>query len=157
MVDVVNYTVCNSDCWASRMNDEYIFELGDVVRQLLVRIRRNLQLCIDKYELKLSLQQAHILILVKDPDLNTPMQLTCHSGYDKAVITRAVQQLLRQGLLTKCQDESDKRRILLSLTDVGLKVYKQLYKARLEAHQQVFSKLNNEELLLAKTLLQRCI
>jgi MarR family transcriptional repressor of mexAB-oprM operon len=139
------------------MNNDDLFELSEVVRQLLVRVRRNMQLAIDKYQLNLSLQQAHILILVRRPDLNTPMQLACHSGYDKAIITRAIQQLLGQGLLTKCQDDQDKRSILVSITNKGMQVYNQLYSAQLEAHQQVFSELNDDELGLVKTLLQKCI
>ncbi|WP_053981888.1 MarR family winged helix-turn-helix transcriptional regulator [Marinagarivorans algicola] len=132
-------------------------ELSEVVRQLLARIRRSLQHAMEQRDLNLSVQAAHVIILTHATQLKTPMQLACQSGYDKAVITRVVKQLLAEGLLNKHKNTQDKRSINLTLTAQGEAVHQQLQQARLQAHQEVFAPLNADELLQVKTLLQKCI
>lgn len=137
-------------------NDE-LFELSEVVRRLLVHLRRNLQIAIDTNQLSLSVQEAHILILLNRSDLNTPMQLACHSGYDKSVITRIVKQLLENDYLEKKTVETDRRSVNLSLTMLGKELQNRLQRALLEAHQKVFGDLNKTELKQVTELLQKCI
>ncbi len=134
-----------------------LFELSEVVRQIFVRVRRNLQVALDQLQLSMSVQEAHLLILLSRPELNTPMQLACHSGYDKAVITRLVKNLCNNGLVVKVPDAVDKRSVNLSLTNAGVAVQKKLNIARLEAHQQVFSPLTEAELNEIQELLKKCI
>ncbi|HEY7771963.1 MAG TPA: MarR family transcriptional regulator [Marinagarivorans sp.] len=136
---------------------EALFEVSEVVRQLLVRVRRNLARSVSKHHINLSVQAVHILILIHRPDMNSPMKLACHSGYDKAVITRIVKQLLQDELVDKLPDEQDKRSVRLSLTAKGQALYQQLNTVRLEAHQAIFAPLNNAELQQVKSLLQKCL
>ena len=141
----------------SAIDTDALFEVSEVVRQLLVRVRRNLTQSVSKHHINLSVQAVHILILIHRPDMNSPMKLACHSGYDKAVITRIVKQLLQDGLVNKHPDKHDKRSIKLSLTAKGQALHRQLDAVRLDAHQAIFSPLSNAELRQVKSLLQKCL
>lgn len=139
------------------INTETLFEVSEVVRQLLVRVRRNLAKSVSEHQISLSVQAVHILILINRPDMNSPMKLACQSGYDKAVITRIVKQLMQDRLVNKQPDQHDKRSVHLTLTDKGKTLFEQLNVVRLEAHQEIFAPLTNDELHQVKNLLQKCL
>ena len=139
------------------MENPVVFELSEVVRQLLVNIRRQLQAAIDTYDLGISAHEAHLLVLLQQHKEQSPRELCQNTGFDKAVVTRLINHLLELELVTKKPSALDKRSVRLRLSDKGLKDAKLLLKARQQAHKQSFSALNSEELEVVTELLRKCI
>lgn len=65
---------------------------------------------------------------------------------DQATLTRSLQPLLRQGYISRVQDEKDRRISLVSLTPEGIALYKQAETRWQAAQQQVNAILGDDTL-----------
>lgn len=65
---------------------------------------------------------------------------------DQATLTRSLQPLLRQGYISRIQDEKDRRIMLVSLTPQGKALYEQAEPCWLAAQKQVNDILGDETL-----------
>ena len=65
---------------------------------------------------------------------------------DQATLTRSLQPLLRQGYISREQDEKDRRISLVSLTPEGISLYKQAEPRWQAAQQQVNAILGDDTL-----------
>jgi DNA-binding MarR family transcriptional regulator len=138
------------------VNDVY-FALPDAVRQVLGKVRRNLQAAFDSRGLGLSPPEAHILHLVKDEPEITPLEVSHRTGHDKAVVARKIKSMQAADLLVREQDTDDRRRWKLRLTPSGRKYCEQISAARREAHAQVFHALSTDEQKQLTQLLEKCL
>lgn len=132
-------------------------ELPDILRQLLSKIRRHLQLALDERRLNLSPQEAHILHLISGQPGISPLELSVLTGYDKAFITRKLSGLHDSGLVKRKANDSDNRRLHLLLSPAGKRTCVAINSARQEAHHTVFGKLSRQEQKQLTALLTKCL
>lgn len=131
-------------------------DLAETLRQVLSRVRRELQKALTQRGLELSLPEAHILLLVHQQAQIGPQELSYQSGYDKAVIARKVKDLEANGLLVRQKDADDSRRFRLDLTARGRQRMAAVATARADVHQEVFRALSKTEQSELEALLRKC-
>lgn len=132
-------------------------DLPEIVRQLLSKIRRHLQLALDARHLKLSPQEAHILHLINVQPGVSPFELTTLTGYDKAFITRKLKSMHDIGFVKRTTDDLDNRRLHLLLSTSGKQCCADIDRARQEAHRAVFGALSPAEQKQLTVLLSKCL
>lgn len=57
-----------------------------------------------------------LLFLYNNPTLNTARDIVYYRGFSKAYVSKAVDPLIRHGMITMATDPSDRRRQLLSIS-----------------------------------------
>jgi DNA-binding MarR family transcriptional regulator len=75
-----------------------------------------------------------------------PSHIAKRATFDPDKVSRAVDRLVRSGLVTRTVDSADRRRIILTLTPRGRKVYSEIEQARREMEREFLSVLTPEEL-----------
>ena len=139
------------------MSETVYAELPEIVRQILGKVRRDLQSSMAQHRLKLSLPEAHSLHLIANGCATKPQHIAVQSGFDKAVVTRALKSLESYGYITKQQDTEDRRCFNLSMTDNGIEAWNRFSVARQESSSRVFQALDHSEQKQLAELLQKCL
>jgi len=76
-----------------------------------------------KKEAGLNTSQWRVLAAVADRPGRTAAEVTAVTPMDKTIVSRAVKSLIDDGLIKKTQTENDKRRMSLTTTARGHKIY----------------------------------
>ena len=66
-----------------------------------------------------GLPQAHALLQIEDSPGTSLIELSAALGLDKSTMSRTVDGLVRNGLVERARDESDRRLVRLTLTGSG--------------------------------------
>ena len=121
--------------------------------ELLVNIRRVIRL----YELILhpvceaygiTIIETDILAFLRNnPDKDTARDIVEYRMLQKGNVSQAVEHLIRKGLLSRRQDEKDRRLIHLSLTPTAVEVTAAIRAARKQLLDQLFQDFSREILL----------
>ena len=85
----------------------------------------------------------------------TPSALVCRTEIDQARVSRAVDRLQEKGLVLRSRDAADRRRILLSLTEAGQRMYDELFPALADINRRIMSVLNDTEADALESYLRR--
>jgi DNA-binding MarR family transcriptional regulator len=117
---------------------EQLNALMFVFRGQLHRLVRESGLPLNPMEVKALLHIAH------HPG-STAGDLARHSGRDKAQVTRLVQQLEEQGLLTRQPDAQDRRVQRLHVTEAGQALHARLRRERDALSQRMLASLSQAE------------
>jgi DNA-binding MarR family transcriptional regulator len=75
-----------------------------------------------------------------------PSSIARRATFDPDKVSRAVDRLVRRALVARKEDSEDRRRVILSLTPRGRKVYEEIELARREMEKEFLSVLSPEEL-----------
>ena len=112
-----------------------------------------------KAEAGLNLSQWRVLAAVADKPGRTAAQVAMMTPMDKTIVSRAVNSLIKLGVIKKSATPDDKRRFSLSVTTKGNEIYvkisKQLSKQLIRHFLKVVS--NKTSLLNLRTLVQNWI
>jgi len=81
-----------------------------------------------KKEAGLNSSQWRVLAAVADKPGRTAAEVTTVTPMDKTIVSRAVKSLIDDGLIKKTQTENDKRRMSLTTTSQGQKIYSNIAK-----------------------------
>lgn len=129
--------------------------------ELLVNIRRVIRL----YELILhpvceaygiTIVETDILAFLRNnPDKDTARDIVEYRMLQKGNVSQAVEHLIRKGLLSRRQDEKDRRLIHLSLTPTAVEVTTAIRAARKQLLDQLFQDFSSGEILLYQELNQK--
>ncbi len=76
----------------------------------------------------LNLSQWRVLAAVADGPRRTAAEVTAITPMDKTIVSRAVNSLIRVGLIEKTPNKHDKRRAALVLSQDGREIYQQIAK-----------------------------
>ena len=87
--------------------------LGNAVRTLRARVDRSLQ----RFGLRLG--QYQVLLLLWDEDELTPREIAGRLGVEMPTVTRTVQRMVRDGLVSRCAHPDDARSVRICLSDRG--------------------------------------
>lgn len=85
----------------------------------------------------------------------TAKQLVGSTQLDKVTITRALQQLERDGLIGKAPCDKDRRAVIVSLTDKGRQVYSQIIPEVVKWQKEKLSNITDSEYVLFKKVIDR--
>jgi DNA-binding MarR family transcriptional regulator len=119
-------------------------QLADQIARFLMSAMKSSQAQIFQVveELELSMTQLKILHILDGADRElTPSELAQFVGLSPAATGRAVDALVRGGIVSRRDDESDRRVKRLMLTPSGTAAVTRIAEARVEALAQVVSKL----------------
>lgn len=97
-------------------------------------------------ELDLSMTQLKILHILDNTDHElTPSELAQFVGLSPAATGRAVDAMTRTGLVSRRDDEQDRRVKRLALTDSGLAAVTRITEARIAGLARVVEKLDGDQ------------
>lgn len=83
-------------------------------------------------ECELTRPEADVLLFLRNnPGLNTSSDVAYYRGLSKAYVSKAVEPLMRKGLISMRADENDRRRQLLTITG-GAEIAERLRTAQLD-------------------------
>jgi DNA-binding MarR family transcriptional regulator len=75
-----------------------------------------------------------------------PSGIAKRATFDPDKVSRSVDRLVRKGLVTRKEDSVDRRRVILTLTPRGRRVYLEIEQARREMEKEFLSVLSQDEL-----------
>ena len=75
-----------------------------------------------------------------------PSHIAKRASFDPDKVTRAVDRLVRVGLVARSVDSADRRRIILKVTPRGRRVYDEIERTRRSMEKEFLSVLDAEEL-----------
>lgn len=100
---------------------------------------------IAKQDAGLNLSQWRVLAAVAEKPGRTSASVVAITPMDKGIVSRAVQSLIAQGLITKTADDDDKRRYSLTLTTSGNEHYSNIARRLNQALIEPFADLGTQE------------
>ncbi len=101
----------------------------------------------------LSVQEWRIIAILGRYPGSTATEIIGYTAMDKVTVSRAVKRLQEKGLAARQAHENDRRCALLSLTDSGWDIYRQVIPSALRYEQALLQKLSRQE----QTQLQRLL
>ena len=107
----------------------------------------------------LSLGEVHILLfLVNNPDCDTARDVAELRGLSKSQVSQAVEHLVREGLLLRTPDRSDRRVVHLSITPEGMPLALECRDIQCACGQRLLAGVTEEQIqqlsLLLETVLE---
>lgn len=115
-------------------------ELSEALFSLVHKVRNNMQHEIKLLALDLSPMHLKSLKVISIIDDCTGQKLADFMGRDKAQINRLIKELVCQELITKADNEKDKRSQFLLLSVKGIEIMNMFQ----NAEKQVFNKMIND-------------
>lgn len=102
-----------------------------------------------------KLGQYRILLFLKNHQQVSQMELQHFLRVQAGSISEILLKMEKAGLVSRCKDSLDKRRILINLTDLGLKKVNELILEYEEENEHLFDCLNDSECVELKDILDR--
>jgi len=103
----------------------------------------------------LSRQEWRILATLGESTQLSAKQLGQQTNLEKMPASRAINKMLKQDLIAKSLDKSDKRSSLLTLSNDGKALYQRLAPLAKKREQELLSVLDNKELEQLNVLLAK--
>jgi MarR family transcriptional regulator for hemolysin len=135
-----------SQTWAANASVPLMFRLGRTNRVVAQQLEEFIAL---------SLPQMRILFEALEPEGVSQATLTKQYQIDPASITRTVQAMERDGLITRRPDENDNRLMRVYITEKGRLLTESLPPQLVIFEQQVVKGLTENEILLLHSLLEK--
>ncbi len=96
-------------------------------------------------DLNINTTQTEILIFIYENSNKTMSELSSMVGLDKSSFTRSVDSLVNRNFITKKYHHQDKRKIYLSLTDIGYTAAKSIKNEYNNYLESLLSDFSDEE------------
>ncbi|MCK0069759.1 MULTISPECIES: MarR family winged helix-turn-helix transcriptional regulator [Kordiimonas] len=104
---------------------------------------------------QLSLPEWRVMAVVgEEPELSAG-QVADRTAMDKVAVSRAVNKLIDAGRLERKFSPEDKRRSVLTLSDSGIEIYKQVVPIALNYEADIIEKLSDNEFNTLNSLLMK--
>ncbi len=103
----------------------------------------------------LSVTQWRVIAIVGRHAGISAQEIAERSAMDKVAVSRAVAALTNRSLLSRGDDPSDRRRLTLSLTEEGSRVYADVIPAALRFESELIAHLSVEEKTALEDLLDK--
>jgi len=140
------------------MNSSTTLELEDFFPYQLTQLQALVsdsiaQIYLGKFEL--SRQEWRVLAILANNPPMAAKKIGENANLDKMPASRAIKKMLERQLISKTDHQDDKRSSLLSITDSGVKLYKQLAYLVKERETELLSVLTSKEISQLKLLLSK--
>lgn len=112
----------------SSVYDPKTFDPDKGIGRLLSRVKMEMQEALDRELAPFDITSAQYVMLVKlsSDDIDSAAELCKGVSYDPGAMTRMIDRLERKGLVRRVRRASDRRKVILELTDEGKSVYPKL-------------------------------
>lgn len=104
-----------------------------------------------------SLTQLRTLAVIRRIENCSMKDLALFSGVDRTTLTRAVDQLVRDGLVERWSPAGDRRRVIVSLSPEGEALHSRLVEGALARNAQFAAGLDETQIREAARILQRVL
>ncbi|WP_296599165.1 MarR family winged helix-turn-helix transcriptional regulator [Phenylobacterium sp.] len=105
----------------------------------------------------LSLTQLRTLAVIRRIENCSMKDLALFSGVDRTTLTRAVDQLVRGGLVERWSPAGDRRRVIVSLSAEGEALHSRAVEGAVSRHARFTAGLDETEIRAAARVLQRVL
>ena len=105
----------------------------------------------------LNIARWRTLAIIRRIGVCTMKELALYSTVDRTTLTRAVDQLVEQGLVERTIPSRDRRKVNLSLSPAGEAVYLSAVPLLQEGNAELLQGFSSEEVRAAVRLLQRTV
>jgi DNA-binding MarR family transcriptional regulator len=72
-------------------------------------------------------------------------EVSVKTQIEKSILSRAIQKLLKRNLVERTVDEQDRRRQVLTLSNLGLDIYRQIVPLSLQHEKKILACFNQQE------------
>ena len=102
---------------------------------------------------RLSLGEWRVMIVLASHPGSAAQEVALHTGLDKMSVSRAIAGLAREGRIVRRSDPGDRRRLLLTLSAAGERLYKSVGVSGKARESDLFSVIDGaEQARFARTL-----
>jgi len=133
----------------------------NILRKLddLSNFRREISRSLDTDTLNLSINrtQKQVLMAILRTKENNMTDLSQQIGMEKSTLTRTIDSLIEEGLVTRASGTQDRRTIICALTEKGQLIANQLDKIMREHLEKLLSELSENKLSELSEKLSDCI
>ncbi|WP_417227804.1 MarR family winged helix-turn-helix transcriptional regulator [Amphritea sp.] len=106
-------------------------------------------------DFSIGITDHRILAVIAQNTTVSISEITNLTKIDKGWISRSVNSLLEQGMITKMPDQKDARRVKLALTDKGRELQQQLYTQSVRRHELLLEKFTPGETAMLFELVEQ--
>lgn len=106
-------------------------------------------------EFQLSRQEWRVLAALGQHQQMSAKEIAEYSTLEKMQVSRAINNLVKRALVSREEDQHDRRHIQLRLTQEGQDLYAQLVPRVLSKEQALLSSLSDEEIATFKHTMQK--
>lgn len=145
--------------YTGAMDSEKRYGLHGSMGYLVNRLAGSMHAAFDRRAEALDVTAAQwaVLIALFNDDAATPGELTRFVGVDGAAITRLLDRLEAKGLVAREPHASDRRAVMIRLTDAGRRLTPQIVAISREENERFLEALNMEEREQFLTLLHQLV
>lgn len=109
-------------------------------------------------EYNLTSNQIDVLIFInRNKEYNTAKDIVEYIGVSKGLVSRSIDDLLKRGYITACEDKNDKRKLRLFLTDEGEKIVNIIDKYDREFFGMLTSNITKEEMEVHASIINKIV
>ena len=125
------------------MQHSQIRQVRALLRQFVRKL--NHQLRSTRYCNQVTLAQCHVLLELETMGSSTINDIAQAQGLDKSTISRTAEGLVKKKLITREQDQMDRRYVKIQLTQAGKTLCDQINKESDDYYQRVFAEINPQQ------------
>ena len=141
----------------SKTKTEIALELGRAMTDLKNLLRRNIQLRIREQGIDLTFEMLEILSCLWKKDGVNQQELADQTLRDKSGITYLIDNLVRRDIVTRVEDEKDRRNRLVYLTEKGLVLKEQLKSWGADLYDSAIPDIDPQQLQASLDLVNKMI
>jgi len=141
----------------SKTKTEIALELGRAMTDLKNHLRRNIQLRIREQGIDLTFEMLEILSCLWKKDGVNQQELADQTLRDKSGITYLIDNLVRRQIVTRVEDEKDRRNRLVYLTEKGLVLKEQLKSWGADLYDSAIPDIDPQQLQASLDLVNKMI
>jgi len=136
---------------------ELALNLGRAMTELRVLLRQQIQEKIKENGINLTFEMLEVLSCLWRRDGIIQQEIADYTLRDKSSLTYLLDNLVKRKLVSRVEDENDRRNKLIFLTQEGLALKDQLYPWAIEVYQAASEKLDETGLETAVSVLNQMI
>ena len=134
---------------------ELALNLGRAMAELRVLLRQQIQEKIKENGVNLTFEMLEVLSCLWRRDGIIQQEIADYTLRDKSSLTYLLDNLVKRKLVSRVEDENDRRNKLIFLTQEGLALKDQLYPWAIEVYQAASEKLDETALETAVAVLNQ--
>jgi DNA-binding MarR family transcriptional regulator len=134
---------------------ELALELGRAMAELRIYLRQHIQAKIKEHGIDLTFEMLEVMSCLWRQDGINQQEIADFTLRDKSSMTYLLDNLVKRSLVTREEDENDRRNKLIYLTQQGQELRQQLYPWAIEVYEAASEDAQPGELEHAVSLLNR--
>jgi len=134
---------------------ELALELGRQMAEMKNYLRQYIQVKIKENDLNITFELLEIMSLLWTKDGINQQELAAVAVRDKSSITYLIDNLVKRNLVTRIEDQNDRRNKIIYLTKEGKQLHKQVYPWVIEMYAKATGNVEATEIGEAMGLIKK--